>query len=117
MRYNITHNDYTFAEHQLDDGWAVRLVNHYPGVLYQYGKVRVKILNEGTEEENAMLQFEFNIIDEGDFDLDELNNNEDFNNLLGEVLTHIVEDAFENGKYKLGDDEHSNDNPKESTDE
>jgi hypothetical protein len=41
---------------------------------------------------------------------EELQEDLTFLNLLGDVLTHIIEDAMETGKYKLG----QNDKPTDS---
>ena len=38
----ITRNDYTFAESEADDHWAVRLHSEFPGVMYMYGQIKVK---------------------------------------------------------------------------
>jgi len=38
----VTVDDYTFAEADQDDQWAVRLRSRFPGVTYIYGKIQVK---------------------------------------------------------------------------
>jgi hypothetical protein len=95
----ITVDDYTFAESQVDDHWAVRLLTEYPGVTYMYGKVQVKEHPDGT----ASIDFKYKILDSADFDADELEQSDDFRNRIGNVMQHIIEDAADNGKMKLND--------------
>ena len=95
----ITVDDYTFAESQVDDHWAVRLLTEYPGVTYMYGKVQVKEHPDGT----ASIDFKYKIVDAGEFEADDLEQSDEFRNYLGEVLQHIIEDAFDNGKAQIND--------------
>ena len=106
----ITNEDYTFAESEADDHWAVRLITKYPGVTYMYGEIKVR---EKTDE--ATLDFKYKILDGGQFEIDTLEKDNDFKNHLGAVLQHIIEDAFENGKAKINDrSEHTTNNNPES---
>ena len=106
----ITNEDYTFAESEADDHWAVRLITNYPRVTYMYGEIKVR---EKTNE--ATLDFKYKILDGGQFEIDALEQDNDFKNHLGAVLQHIIEDAFENGKAKINDrSKHSTNNTPES---
>ena len=106
----ITNEDYTFAESEADAHWAVRLITNYPGVTYMYGEIKVR---EKTDE--ATLDFKYKILDGGQFEIDALEQDNDFKNHLGAVLQHIIEDAFENGKAKINDrSKHSTNNTPES---
>lgn len=114
--YNITHDDYTFAENEMSETWAVRLKTQYKDVLYEYGRVSAtvdEIVDNGDGE--ATLSFQYNVIDSGEYEEKDLTESEDFNNYVGAVLQHIITDAFDTGKYKIG--EHATDdtdnNPKE----
>lgn len=100
LMYNITHDDYTFSENQLSENWGVRLKTKYEGVLYHYGQVSAKL---DDDEGNATLSFKYEILDSGEHDRKELESSEDFNNYIGAVLQHIITDAFDTGKYKIGD--------------
>lgn len=118
--YNITHDDYTFAENQMSEHLAVRLKTKYAGVLYEYGRVSAKvdeIVDNGDGE--ATLSFQYNLIDVGEHDEQELNESEEFKEYIGAILQHIITDAFESGKYKIGENatSDSNNNTKESTNE
>jgi hypothetical protein len=108
----ITTNDYTFATSEADDHWAVRLTgDHFPGVTYMYGEIKVREVGE----EEAYVDFKYSLIDSGQFEEEELNDSEDFKNYIGAVLTNIIEEAFENGKYKLNErSKHSTDDTPES---
>ena len=95
----VTVDDYTVAEADQDDQWAVRLRSAWPGVTYVYGKIQVKEKTDGT----ASIDFKYKIVDAGEFEAEDLEQSADFNNYLGEVLQHIIEDAFDNGKAKIND--------------
>lgn len=105
MKYNITHDDYTFADNGFNELWAVKLLTKYEGVVYCYGKVTAKVVDEGDGETDGLanLSFQYQVIDSADHDLEELESDEDFNNYIGDVLVHIIEDSFETGNYKIGD--------------
>lgn len=98
--YNITFDDYTFSENEMSENWAVRLKTKYKDVLYEYGKVSIK----ETESSDGVLSYQYNIIDSAEYDEKELIESEEFNNYLGAVLEHIITDAFDSGKFKIGED-------------
>ena len=114
--YNITHDDYTFAEDGQSDTWAVRLLTNYPGVVYHYGRVQAHV---DDDEGNATLSFKYAVIDSAEYDQEELENDNNFNNYIGAVLQHIIEDAFETGKYSVGDNasKHSNNSTSEPSEQ
>ena len=108
----VTVDDYTFAEADQDDQWAVRLRSAWPGVTYVYGKIQVKEKTDGT----ASIDFKYKIVDAGEVEAEDLEQSADVNNYLGEVLQHIIEDAFDNGKAKVNDrSKHTTNNNSEST--
>jgi hypothetical protein len=115
----VTHDDYTFSDKGDHDQWVVRLkTGKYADTYYMYGRVQIKVPEGADLEEddiNATLSFQYNVI-ESPLGVDALMEDEDFNNYIGEVLSHIIEDSFDTGNYKIGnkDGESGNDNTKES---
>lgn len=89
--YNITHEDYTFVESNDVDFYGVKLNTQFKGVILIYGKVGIK---ESPELDLATLSFTYNIQDPGDNDHDELIKDEYFNNYIGAVLQHIIEETM-----------------------
>ena len=61
------------------------LMEEYKGVLYHYHKARV--VEEG---EIARLQFGYTIVHPGKYDMDDLNSNEKFHIIMGDILTEIL---------------------------
>lgn len=114
--YNISKDDYTFADNGFNEMWAIRLKNMYEGVVYCYGKVSAK-LDEvaGNGDGLATLSFQYQVLDEADFDKDDLEKSEDFNNYIGDVLKHIIEDSFATNNYRIGDGDDSDNGTEEST--
>jgi len=77
-------------EHPGSDFYAIHLTEDspYPGVRFIYGTVSIK---EDPNLGFATLSFSYNINDPGEYEHDLLKDDEDFNNYLGELLTHIIE--------------------------
>jgi hypothetical protein len=101
----ITSNSYTFVENANSGSeWHVKInEGDYKDTVYKYGKIQIKEL-----EEEAKLNFQFKVIDLPEhLDEDELNNDVVFLTQLGDILTHIIEDSFESGKFTLGDNDQS----------
>lgn len=115
MRYNISIEDYTFVDNNVNEMWAIRLNSKWPGLVYCYGKVTAQLLDDDTG--NASLKFQYQILDEDQYDKDELAKDPEFNDYLGDVLSHIIQDAFDNDKYRIGDNVNSNDRTEESVNE
>ena len=89
MTNKITENDYTYVENPNHSLYGVRLLTgKYKDVIYQYGKVSIK---ESPELDIATLQFTYNIQEVASFTEDDLINDNEFKNHLGDVLTHIIE--------------------------
>jgi len=104
----ITSNSYSFVESaSSNEDWHLKInEGEYKGIVYKYGRIEV---NEPTfGQENATLKFQFKvekIPTDAFFTEDDLHNDEAFMNLLGDILTHVIEDAMDSGKYKLGNDD------------
>ena len=88
-------NHYITVEHPESDFYAIHLNENspYDGVRFIYGTVSIK---ESPELDIATLSFTYNINDSGDFDHDTLRDDEKFNNYLGDLLTHIIEQGTTN---------------------
>jgi hypothetical protein len=61
------------------------LCPEFLGVVYHYHKVRVV-----EENGQAKLQFGYTIVHPGEHDLDDLNSNEEFYIMMGDILTYIL---------------------------
>jgi hypothetical protein len=99
----ITSDSYTFVENDFsDDSWHVKInKGTYKDIVYKYGKIQIK-----ENQDEATLGFQYSIIDLPEhFDKEELNSNVDFMDTLGDILSHIIEDSLETGKFKLGNDD------------
>ena len=93
MSHNITENDYGFVENPESDFYGIKLKSgKWKNVIVIYGKVSIK---ESSETGYATLQFTYNIQDTSNFQHDELENDENFKNHLGDILRHIIESKEE----------------------
>lgn len=103
----ITENSYAFVEnahHQ--DEWHVKIKEgDYTGVIYKYGRLN---FSEENEDGSANLQFDYyieKVPEELGMTKEDLGEDTTFLNTLGDILVHIIEDAIEHEKFKLGNDD------------
>ena len=107
-KMKVTSDSYSFVENDFsDDSWHVKInEGDYKDVVYKYGKIQV--IEKGEE---ATLSFQFKVVDLPEhLNEEELNSDVEFMNNLGDILSHIIEDSLETGKFKLG----NNDKPTDS---
>ena len=103
----ITNDTYSFVENDFsDDSWHIKINQGvYKDIVYKYGKIQVK-----EKDEQATLSFQYKIIDLPEhLDEQDLNCSVEFMDMLGDILTHIIEDSFETGRFKLGNNDKSTD--------
>jgi hypothetical protein len=107
----VTSDTYSFVDNDLaiDDAWHIKIKEGlFRDIVYKYGKIQIK---ENDISGEATLSFQYKIIDlPSHLVEDDLNGSTDFMTLIGDILTHIIEDSFETGKFKLG----KNDQPTNS---
>lgn len=99
----VTSDSYSFVENDFsDESWHVKInEGTYKDIVYKYGRIQIK---ENGDE--ATLNFQYSIVDLPDhFDQEELKSSVDFMDTLGDILSHIIEDSLETGKFKLGNDD------------
>jgi len=88
--YNIDNADYSFVESDNVEFYGIKLLTgKWKNVLYVYGKVSVR---ESPELDQATISFTYNIQEASNFEEDDLINDPEFKNYIGEVLQHIMED-------------------------
>lgn len=110
MNSYIDESQYTYVENPNSDFWGIKFRGDspYSGVIVVYGTVSVK---EDKELDLATLAFSFDIQDAGIYNIDELNESEEFKNYLGHVLQSIISDSVKekekNGYYESTADSHT----------
>ena len=78
--------DYKFIDFTNSDITGIQLLKGlYINVVYHYGKVRVK-----PQGEVGVLEFGYTIVQSGKHDIDELQKNQDFITIMGDILTEIL---------------------------
>ena len=68
----------------------------YHDVVIAYGKVSLTV---NDDKETARLSFKYDIL-KGD--KLELQSDDEFTTLVGDVLSHLIQEAFDSGNYQLG---------------
>jgi len=78
--------DFRFVDFTNSDITGIQIIQgEYAGVVYHYGGVRVK-----EHGELATLEFGYTIVQPGKHDIDELQKDEAFSIIMGDVLTEIL---------------------------
>ena len=91
--------DYEFIYLPDEESTAVELTSGtFSSVIFQY--FNVKFLEEG---EQPKLKFQYDIIDSGTHDMDDLKNSQEFVTILGDLLTELI----------IDNEQTRTDNPKE----
>ena len=104
MKTEITSSFYTLVEKPTSWMFSVRLnEGEFKGIIYRYGKVSSS-LNQETMEPKISFQFQLDIIP-APHNKEELEQSITFKNLLGDILTHILGNAFDTGHYKIGNND------------
>ena len=101
MKNKITAKSYKLLDVE-DSAYAVRILDKkYEDITIQYGKISLKV-NEDTD--TATLSYKFNICDCPDkFIKEDLESDKAFNTYVGDLLTFIIQSAFDTGNYTIGD--------------
>lgn len=105
----ITNEDYTFVERNDQENWVVRLkTGPYKDTFYCYDRVQLKVPEgadlDNDEDVDVGLSFRYGLI-ESPLKLEELAEDVEFNEYIGDVLRHIIEDSFDKGKYRIGEED------------
>ena len=78
--------DYRFIDFTNSDITGIQILQgEFAGVVYHYGKAKVQEAGEF-----AKLQFGYTLVHPGKHDIDELQNNEEFVTIMGDILTEIL---------------------------
>lgn len=100
MYNSIDSGTFTMVEHPGSEFYGIKIQKgKYADVIVTYGAVSVK---EDPANDTAKLSFNWNLTDPGDFEPDELLNNEEFQHYLGDLLQYIITDSLENREAKIG---------------
>jgi hypothetical protein len=78
--------DYKFIDFTNSELTGIMVLKgEYAGIVYHYGKVRVK-----EQGEFATLEFGFTLVNSGKHDIDLLQKDEEFVTIMGDILSEIL---------------------------
>lgn len=102
MKNKITNDSYESLDAPDGISYLIKVADKkYKGITIQYGKISLNV-NEGSD--SATLSYKYTITDFPEkFLKEDLENDEDFNTYVGDLLTFIIQSAFDSGNYRLGD--------------
>ena len=64
----------------------------YEDIIYKYGKVEIK---ENKEDDNASLQFNYDVLVSPTISKKDLEEDINFKNLMGDILHHLIEEQLQ----------------------
>jgi hypothetical protein len=114
MRTNLSQYDYQRVEQRADNHDSFKLVTgEWSGTVITFGEVAVQHKLDGSPPK---LNFQYQI-EETPLDPKELEANVDFNEYIGDILVHVIEEALEENNFAIGEQpdgtESTNDNTEE----
>ena len=116
MYNNISQYDYDrieFREGTNHDSFKIK-TGAYSGTIVTFGEIA---LHEQMDGSDPKLKFQYQI-EESALDADELKDDVDFNNYIGDMLTSIISKALDENNFAIGGNpdgtESTNNNSKES---
>ena len=101
MYNKITQYDYdqiTYHEGTNHDSFKIK-TGQYSGTVITFGEIAIQEQLDGSD---PTLRFQYQI-DESPLDAEELKIDGDFNNYVGDILTHIIETAIERNNFAIGE--------------
>lgn len=107
MKNQITEKSYELTEHDEEENFRIKLNETYKGVEIKVHTVSLKMDDNG---DTATLSFDYGITKcPKKFNQKDLTESKDFTDFTGDVITHIIQSAFDSGKYTFGDPIKAND--------
>lgn len=101
MYNNLSHYDYErieYRENSNHDSFKI-LTGQWAGTVVTFGEVAVQHKLDGTPPK---LNFEYQI-EETQLDANELEKDVDFNEYIGDILVHVIEQALEQDNFTIGE--------------
>lgn len=109
---NITDKDFEYVDTDSTDPESVvteiRILadNTWNGVQFRYGTVSARVLKETDEAE---LSFDLEVTNQTPEVARELESDQEFISYVGNILTYIINEAFDKGDYRIGTDDDNTD--------
>ena len=99
---------YSYVENK-DKSWTgiglTEKSGMWQGVVYEYGKVSII---EDEKNDSASLQFEWNLLDSNGLGKECFG--DDFFNLIGDILSDLIDDNINEGSFTDADDDNRKNN-------
>lgn len=107
---DIKDSDFRYVDDENDElntNILIEAENAWHGVQFKYGRVSADV---GDQEDLATLKFDLYVTNQEPDVAEEIENDPDFQDYVGRILTHIITSAFEREEYRIGGDDDTDDN-------
>lgn len=99
----VTGKDYEYVDDpNMDESYVseIRITadNAWNGVQFRYGRISARVI----DDDQAELSYELTVTNKQEPEATEIEENEEFQNYVGDILHHILDKAFNNGDYRIG---------------
>ena len=90
---------YVYCNDQSKEWTALRLtaLTDYEDVIFKYGKISI---DENKKDDNASLQFDYDVLVSPNVPKEELEKDIEFKNVMGDILIHILEEQLQKDSMK-----------------
>jgi hypothetical protein len=116
---SVTEGDYSYVDPRFvansEQGLSeirIDADNEWNGVQLKISRISAQV---GDDEEFAELSFDFDVTNQESYFAEQLEKDEDFQHYVGDIIVHIIENAFENGDYRIGGDDDTDDDSAQSS--
>ena len=91
---------YAFVTNNMDETQCIGIRGgRFEGVIYKYGNVSIPNPDEMKGKSDLPLKFHYDIVDNNSLPIEWFN--EEFNNLIGDILVDIIDNQIENGNVSI----------------
>ena len=116
----ITEGDYSYVDPRFvansEQGLSeirIDADNEWNGVQLKVSRISARV--DESDDEFAELSFDFDVTNQEPHFAEQLEGDEDFQHYVGDIIVHIIENAFENGDYRIGGDDDTDDDSTQSS--
>jgi len=113
----ITDKDYSYVDPEFvgDDKQALSEIridanNAWHGVQLKVSQISAEVIPDTDEEQ---LSYNFGVTNQDPDVAQELEEDSDFQEYVGDIIVHVIQNAFDNGDYRIGGDDNTDNNTSE----
>lgn len=111
----IKEKDYSYVDPEFsrDDKQVLSEIridadNAWHGVQLKISRISANVIPDTDE---AQLSYDFSVTNQDHDVSKELENDTDFQEYIGDIIVHVIQNAFDQGDYRIGGNDDTNNDP------